>query len=179
VLPLGLAKPVATIRGWLHDHPGPATAGTGAVVVGALVVAGILAAHPDKQERPPPMPADRTLTPESQAILPLAGRPPLARYVGKDVQGRGVRMQAVAANEGFWVGTSARDRVWVQLTRTRESPFKVKAGQRVWSSGRMVTNPPDFPERAGVTSAEGASLLRQQGYHIEVQVRRLRFNGPP
>lgn len=176
VLPVGLAEPVATLRGWLRDHPGPATAGTGAVVVGALLVAGILVAGPDKQERPPPVPADRTLTSEGQAILPLAGRPPLARYAGKGVQGRGVRVQTVAANEGFWVGTSARDRVWVQLTRTRESPFAVKAGQRVWFTGRMVANPADFPRRVGVTTAEGASLLRQQGHHIEVQADRLRFN---
>jgi RNA polymerase sigma factor (sigma-70 family) len=179
LLPLGLAKPVATVRGWLHDHPGPATAGTGAVAVGALVVAGILAAGSDKQERPPPVPADRTLISEGQAILPLAGRPPLARYAGKGVQGRGVRVQMVAANEGFWIGTSARDRVWVQLTRTRESPFKVKTGQRVWFIGTMVANPPGYPKQVGVTTAEGASLLRQQGYHVEVQADRLRFSSPP
>ena len=88
-------------------------------------------------------------------------------------------MQMVAANEGFWVGTSERDRVWVQLTRTRESPFAVKAGQRVWFTGRMVANPPDFTKRVGITTAEGASLLRQQGYHIEVQANRLRLNAPP
>jgi RNA polymerase sigma factor (sigma-70 family) len=179
VLPLGLAKPVETVRGWLRDHPGPATAGTGAVVVAALVVAGILAAGPDKQERPPPVPANRTLISEGQAVLPLAGRPPLARYAGRGVQGRGVRVQMVAADEGFWVGTSERDRVWVQLTRTRESPFAVKAGQRVWFTGRMVASPPDFPRRVGVTTAEGAPLLRQQGYHIEVQADRLRVNAPP
>jgi Sigma-70, region 4 len=175
-LPLGLAKPVTTVRGWLSDHPGPATAGTGALVVAALVVAGILAANPDKQERPPPVPGDRTLTSEGQAILPLTGRPPLARYAGKGVQGQAVRVQMVAANEGFWVGTSEQDRVWVQLTGTHESPFAVKAGQRVWFSGRMVANPPDLPERAGVTTAEGASLLRQQGHHIEVRADHLRFN---
>jgi RNA polymerase sigma factor (sigma-70 family) len=175
-LPLGLAKPVTTVRGWLSDHPGPATAGTGALVVAALVVAGILAANPDKQERPPPVPGDRTLTSEGQAILPLTGRPPPARSAGKGVQGQAVRVQMVAANEGFWVGTSEQDRVWVQLTGTHESPFAVKAGQRVWFSGRMVANPPDLPERAGVTTAEGASLLRQQGHHIEVRADHLRFN---
>jgi RNA polymerase sigma factor (sigma-70 family) len=176
VLPLGLAKPVTTVRGWLTDHPGPTTASTGAVVVAALVVAGILAANPGRQERPPPVPSDRTLISEGQAVLPLAGRPPLARYAGKDVQGRGIPVQMVAANEGFWVGTSEQERVWVQLTGTHESPFKVRAGQRVWFTGKMVANPPDFPKRAGVTTAEGASLLRQQGHHIEVRADHLRFN---
>jgi RNA polymerase sigma factor (sigma-70 family) len=179
LLPLGLAKPAATLRAWLRDHPGPATATTGAVVVGALVVAGFLVAKPAGRERPTPAPGDPRLLGAGQAILPLAGRPPLARYAGKDVQGRGVPVELVAANEGFWVGTSERDRVWVQLTGVHESPFKVKAGQRVWFTGRMVAHPPEFPGRVGVTAAEGAALLPQQGYHIEVRGDRLRFGAQP
>jgi RNA polymerase sigma factor (sigma-70 family) len=175
LLPIGLPEPVAKMRNWLRSHPGPATAGSGALV-GVLIVAAILAVHPGQQKRPPPVAIDRTLISAGQAILPLAGRPPLGRYAGRPVQGQGVRVQMVAANEGFWVGTSKRDRVWVQVTRTRESPFRVKTGQRVWFTGRMVANPPDFPKRVGVTSSEGASLLRQQGYHVEVPVDRLRFH---
>jgi hypothetical protein len=85
-------------------------------------------------------------------------------------------MQMVAANEGFWVGTSERDRVWVQLTSSGESGFRVRSGQRVWFTGKMVANPPGFTKRAGVTPSEGASRLRQQGYHIEVRADRLRFD---
>jgi hypothetical protein len=65
-----------------------------------------------------------------RAILPLTGRPPLSRYAGTTVQAR-VRVQLVAANEGFWVGTSVRDRVWVQLIGTRESGFRVEPGDKV------------------------------------------------
>ena len=45
-LPLGLVKPVEGLRGWLRDHPGQATAGTGAVVVGAFLATQLLAAEP-------------------------------------------------------------------------------------------------------------------------------------
>jgi hypothetical protein len=42
-------------------------------------------------------------------------------------------VQLVAANEGFWfwVGTSVRNRVWVQLIGTRESDFRVEPGDKV------------------------------------------------
>jgi hypothetical protein len=42
-----------------------------------------------------------------------------------------VRVQLVAANEGFWVGTSVRDRVWVQLIGTRGSGFRAEPGDKV------------------------------------------------
>lgn len=175
-LPLGVTKPVTGVWDWLRNLPRPVSAGAGAVVAGALVVAGILAISP---ERPSPPPGDRRLTAAGQAILPLASRPPLAQHAGKVVQGQGIPVQAVTSNEGFWVGTGERDRVWVQLTRTDESPFTVRTGQRVWFTGRMVASPPDLPGRMGVTAPEGASLLRQQGHHIEVRVDRLRFRSRP
>jgi RNA polymerase sigma factor (sigma-70 family) len=184
-LPLGLAKPVEGLRGWLRDHPGQATVGAGALVAGAFLVAQLLPAGPKEVRPTPPAPTtvvsaaatgDRTLTSEGRAILPLTGRPPLSRYAGKPVQARGVRVQEVAANEGFWVGTSARDRVWVQLTETRESRFRVKAGHKASFAGKLVENPPDFARRAGLTSREGARLLEQQGYHIEVRADRLRLD---
>jgi hypothetical protein len=106
--------------------------------------------------------------------LPLTSRPPLSRYVGDPVRAQGVRVQQVAADEGFWVGTSPRDRVWVQLTGTRESRPRVQRGDRVSFTGRMVEHQPGFARRVGVTASEGASLLDQQGYHVEVRADRLR-----
>ncbi len=85
-------------------------------------------------------------------------------------------MQLVAANEGFWVGTSVRDRVWVQLIGTRESGFRVEPGDNVAFIGRMVENTGNFAQRAGVTLREGARLLERQGYHIEVRADRLRLS---
>ena len=105
-LPLGLAKPLEGLRAWVRNHPVQATAGTGAVVGAALVAAQLLGAGP-----PPPPPTttvipagDRTLTSEGRAILPLTSRPPLSRYAGDPVRAQGVRVQQVAADEGFGWG---------------------------------------------------------------------------
>ena len=178
LLPLGLVKPLEGLRAWVRNHPGQATAGTGAVVGAALLAAQLLGGDPPPQ---PPVaapttviPGDLTLTSEGRAILPLTGRPPLSRYAGDPVRAQGVRVQQVTADEGFWVGTSPRDRVWVQLTGTRESRPRVQRGDRVSFTGRMVEHQPGFARRVGVTASEGASLLDQQGYHVEVRADRLR-----
>jgi RNA polymerase sigma factor (sigma-70 family) len=181
LLPLGLVKPLEGLRAWVRNHPVQATAGTGAVVVGAALVATqLLGGDPPPQ---PPVAAptttvipagDRTLTSEGRAILPLTGRPPLSNYAGDPVRAQGARVQQVAADEGFWVGTSPRDRVWVQVTGTRESRPKIQGGDRVSFTGRMVEHQPGFARRVGVTAAEGGRLLDQQGNHVEVRADRLR-----
>ena len=181
LLPLGLVKPLEGLRTWVRNHPVQATAGTGAVVGAGLLAAQLLGGNPPPQ---PPVaaptttvsPGDLSLTSEGRAILPLTGRPPLSRYAGDPVRAQGVRVQQVAADEGFWVGTSPRDRVWVQLTGTRESRPRVQRGDRVSFTGRMVEHQPGFADRAGVTASEGAGLLDQQGYHVEVSAGRLRVS---
>jgi RNA polymerase sigma factor (sigma-70 family) len=181
LLPLGLVKPLEGLRAWVRDHPGQATAGTGAVVGAALLATQLLGGDPPPQ--PPAAPTtvtvvpagDPTLTSEGRAILPLTGRPPLSRYAGDPVRAQRVRVLEVAADEGFWVGTGRRDRVWVQVTGTRESGFQVQPGERVSFTGQMVEHPPGFARRAGVSAREGAGLLDQQGHHVEVRADRLRF----
>jgi RNA polymerase sigma factor (sigma-70 family) len=183
LLPLALVKPLEGLRAWVHEHPGQAAAGTGAVVGTALLAAQLLDGDPPPQ---PPVAApttvttvvpagDPTLTSEGRAILPLTGRPPLSRYAGDPVRAQGVRVLEVVADEGFWVGTGPRDRVWVQLTSTRESGFNVKPGDRVSFTGQMVDHPPGFARRTGVSAPEGADLLDQQGHHVEVRADRVRF----
>jgi len=181
LLPLGLLKPLEGLRTWVRGHPVQATAGTGAVVGAGLLAAQLLGGNPPPQ---PPVaaptttviPGDLSLTSEGRAILPLTGRPPLSRYADDPVRAQGVRVQQVAADEGFWVGTGPRDRVWVQLTGTRESRPQVRRGDRVSFTGRMVEHQPGFARRAGVTASEGAGLLDQQGYHVEVSAGRLRVS---
>jgi RNA polymerase sigma factor (sigma-70 family) len=180
LLPLGLVKPLEGLRAWVRDHPGQATAGTGAVVGAALLATQLLGADPPRQ---PPVaaptttviPGDRALTSEGRPILPLTGRPPLSRYAGDPVRAQGARVQQVTADEGFWVGTSPRDRVWVRLTGTRESRVQVQRGDRVSFTGQMVEHPPGYASRAGVTAREGAALLNRQGYHVEVRAGRVRL----
>ena len=98
----------------------------------------------------------------------------LTSVVGKTVTARGVVVQSVPADEGFWLGPSETDRVWVQLGGTGESGYVVRQGDRVEFTGRVVANDPGFAARVGVDSAEGADQLTRQAAHIAVAKSDLR-----
>ena len=98
----------------------------------------------------------------------------LTSAVGKTVTARGVVVQSVPADEGFWLGPSETDRVWVQLGGTGESGYVVRQGDRVEFTGRVVANDPGFAARVGVDSAEGADQLTRQAAHIAVAKSDLR-----
>ena len=135
-------------------------------------------------ESPPPNepPADHpgsdgTLTAGGTSLLPLseaaAADGSLSEYVGEPALGSGVTVWSVPADEGFWVGTSDTDRVWVQLIGPVESPYAVRAGDTVSFTGVVVVHAADFPSRVGAGKDEGADLLAAQGAHIEVQMDEL------
>ena len=84
----------------------------------------------------------------------------LTAQAGKPAAAQGVLVQSVPADEGFWVGTSETDRVWVQLSGTDESGYVVRQGDRVDFSGQVTAHDPGFgprsawtPPRAPISSA--------------------------
>jgi RNA polymerase sigma factor (sigma-70 family) len=103
-----------------------------------------------------------------RSLLPVPGREVLARHAGQPVRGVHVPVRGVYADEGFWAGTGAGDQLWVQLVGRGESPFQVRAAQRLSFTGRLLPNPPGFARRVGMVPSEGAALAGRQGYHIEV-----------
>lgn len=113
-----------------------------------------------------------SLTAAGEPLLPLSGSAPdgtLSAYDGRAVKATGVTVQSVPADEGFWVGSSTTDRVWVQLVgKAGESPYQVKAGKQVTFTGQLVPNPPSFADTVGVDAKEGAAQLTRQKNHIEV-----------
>jgi hypothetical protein len=119
-----------------------------------------------------------SLTAEGTSLLPVAqGAGPngeLTSQVGKAATAQGVLVQSVPADEGFWVGTSETDRVWVQLSGTDESGYEVQQGDRVDFTGQVTAHDPGFPTQVGVNAAEGADQLDQQAAHIEVAKSQLR-----
>lgn len=115
--------------------------------------------------------ADGQLLAGGRSVLPLgSGTTDLSRYSGQTATARTVAVQSVPADEGFWIGTSATDRVWVQLTGAAgESPVTVKVGDRIsFSTGTMTATPAGFAEKVGVAAAEGATQLTTQKAHIEI-----------
>jgi len=93
----------------------------------------------------------------------------LGQVSGQTVTGTAVQVLSVPADEGFWIGSSDAQRVWVQLTGVAgESPYQVRQGDRVDFTGTVVAHDAGFPATVGVDDAEGAAQLAGAGQHIEV-----------
>lgn len=93
----------------------------------------------------------------------------LTRYSGQQATATAVTVESVPADEGFWIGSSDTQRIWVQLTGSGESPFTVKAGQKATFTGRVTAHDAGFPTKVGVTTAEGADQLVAQKQHVQVE----------
>ena len=165
---LGLDRLARAVARRTREQPAR-TAATTAVAVGVVALTVGLAVSGDEAPAPPP-----PLFVRGDRPIPLSGARPLAPYAGRQVEARGVEVQAVPANEGFWVGASEAERVWVQLIGEGESPFRVTTRQRVSFVGVLVPNSPAFLEAAGVPVSSGRGQLEQQGHHVEVPVGALR-----
>lgn len=164
---------------WLQSPPAQATTvGIAAVAIGA----GILLANNvgDAPKPAPSQPAKEQTGARPQGALTVAGgvrKSPSASglepYVGKRVRGRGILIESVPADEGFWIGRT-QERVFVRLTQPTESGFRAKAGEHLNFAGTIVANAPTFARRLGITKAEGAAELRQ-GVHIQVPQHNVDF----
>jgi hypothetical protein len=113
------------------------------------------------------------VTGDGRPVLELAAAPDaagaLAGVTGQPVTATGVRVLSVPADEGFWVGASDTQRVWVQLTGDAgESPYQVQEGDAVDFEGTVVAHDAAFAQQVGVDEAEGAAQLAQQAQHLEV-----------
>lgn len=67
------------------------------------------------------------------SVFPLGASEDLSRYAGQPASASLLLVQSVPADEGFWVGASARQRVWVQLSgvsRSRRSRSRLASGSR-------------------------------------------------
>lgn len=90
--------------------------------------------------------------------------------------GRQVPVQSVPADEGFWVGTSVKDRLWVQLDgQAGESAYQVKVGDRVDFTGTTSDTSAGFAKQVGVSADEGAAQLTSQGRHLVVNKSDVRL----
>ena len=99
---------------------------------------------------------------------PADPAPVLGQVSGQQVTGSALQVLSVPADEGFWVGSSDAQRVWVQLTGAAgESPYQVRQGDRVDFTGTVVAHDGGFPAAVGVDDAEGAAQLAAQAQHVE------------
>lgn len=112
-----------------------------------------------------------TLNAGGRSLLPLSAAGPLGNLGGQAVTGKGAAVESVVADEGFWVGPNANDRVFVSLLPQArgsggESPFQVRTGPRAGLAGTPRPVPANVGG-LGVDEAEGAAQVRYQGQYIE------------
>jgi hypothetical protein len=98
-----------------------------------------------------------------------------AGSVGDSAQGRDVVVQSVVrgegdpnALEGFWVGSSAQDRVYVEWggdVGTDEATYRPKVGEKVNLTGPVRPAPEDPAQTLNLKAAD-ADLVRSQGAYI-------------
>ena len=123
----------------------------------------------------------QVVTADGRSVLALAAgtdaAAALGGLTGQPVSATGARVLSVPADEGFWLGTSETERVWVQLTgEAGESPYQVQEGDLVDFEGTVEAHDAAFTEQAGVDDAEGAQQLADQAVHLTVAKSAVRLS---
>ncbi len=98
----------------------------------------------------------------------------MAPYGGRTVEARGAGVLSLSG-EGFWVGTSDADRVFVEVEGGAAASPRVAVGQRVSFVGRLVPNTPEHLEELRVVDPGDKAQLARQGHHIDVADQALRL----
>jgi hypothetical protein len=70
-------------------------------------------------------------------------------------------------HNGFWIGTSRTDRVWVELVGPLK-PLHLVTGDRLRFEGTVRANTAAYAARVGVTGPGGAAQLTEQHAHIDL-----------
>ena len=153
------------------DRAGVDAPGIPAVSTAVIPGAGAAAA--------PTAPVAGSLTAGADSLFDAArsGDRGLAALAGQTATGHAVPVQSVPADEGFWIGSSDSDRVWVQFTTGAESAVTITPGQLLDLHGPVVTHGADFAAKAGVAAADGAEQLTRAGAHLEVDPKQVTVVG--
>jgi hypothetical protein len=180
LLPLVLGIALLLVLGFLLSRCSSDDDSDAADMSTAPVTAVVSAApSTDAATAPAPVGAGQkgTVVAAGVDLLAAATAANLKEHDGQQTVGQTVRVRSVPADEGFWVGTSDTDRLWVQLTGTRgESDYKVEEGDDVDFAGSVKPATASFAAEVGLTSAEGAGQLTEQGYYISVPVSAIKLS---
>ena len=154
-----LGRGVTETGRWARGHPVHAAGAVSGVAVVTVVI--VMLSRPDPG----------WLRSGDTSLLPPPPASALAAEAGRRVEARSVSVQSVVTPRGFWVGTSQRDRLFVELLG--EPPFPVAAGQKVSFVGYVDPNHEGSVERFAVRGRD-AVQLREQGHHVHVETNSLR-----
>jgi len=115
-----------------------------------------------------------SLTSDGQNVFAeiLGGPGALEGLLGKDAEGTSVTVQEVVNEDGFWVGTSEEDRVFVEIEDDGAASIDVAKGDTVSFTGVIEQN--IEAETYGLREEQGAQQFRDQGAHVQVQAGDLK-----
>ena len=103
----------------------------------------------------------------AQLLPPPAGG--LSSEVGKTATGKDVVVQSVNGNEGFFVGSSATERVYVEwggdVGENEASKFQPQEGDKVNLTGPLQAAGPEQLRKLKLSEAD-AQLVRSQGAFV-------------
>ncbi len=114
------------------------------------------------------------LTAGSKSLLPTTPGQRLADAVGDDARGDRVQVQEVVQDEGFFVGTSREDRIYVEYggdvgeTEAGSNSYEPRVGDEVNLSGPVRPSPED-PEQTLNLAREDAQQVREQGIYVNAE----------
>ena len=112
-----------------------------------------------------------SLTVAGQSILPPPGD--LADRVGEQAEGKAVKVVRVAGQQGFWVGTSLDERVYVEYgakagVAEEGAEFKPKVGDTVDLTAE-VRPAPEQPGRTLKIPAAEEDIIKEQGVFLNAE----------
>jgi hypothetical protein len=109
-----------------------------------------------------------SLTARNQSLLPVPSDG-LGTYATEPATGRQVTVQSVVQDEGFWVGTSSQDRVYVEyggdVGENEPQNAEPAVGDKVNLSGEMRPAP-EHPGRTLRLADQDAQQVSRQGAYI-------------
>ncbi len=132
-----------------------------AVVLLVLLLMTLLGGKKEKSTAPPP----GTLAVDDQPLVPT---PPsgLGSLAGDPAKGTAVVVQSVNGNEGFFVGPTVADRVYIEwggdVGANEASRFQPKVGEKVDLTGPVQKASRSELKRLGLP-ADAEELVEQQG----------------
>jgi hypothetical protein len=129
----------------------------------AVLVISLVGGDDDKSSSD----AGRLTAGNAQLLPPPAGG--LSAQVGETATGKDAVVQSVNGNEGFFVGSSTKDRVYVEwggdIGENEASQFQPQKGDKVNLTGPFQTAGPTQLRKLKLSQAD-AQLVRSQGAFV-------------
>lgn len=120
---------------------------------------------------PPPQPSTNGGTAAGQTPILPGPNFDLRLFTGQSISVPAAPVQTKVGARGFWIGTSASDRIFIRFDEPGVEPPNPAVGHKFTVSGKFMELPADFETKFGVGGAD-RDHLRSQGLYLHVTATR-------